>query len=151
MNIYVTFKYLHVMLAIIAVGFSASYSIWINRAAHEPENLKYILRGVRFLDSRFTNPAFLGLLLFGLGMAWYVGLPLTTLWIGTAIALYFAVALLGILVYAPIFRQLVGTIETRGVRSSEFQILLRRSNLITLFLGVIMLLVVFLMVFKPTT
>ncbi len=150
MNLYLVLKYLHILLAMIAVGFSASYGIWIGRAAREPDHLKYILKGVRFLDSRFTNPAFLGILLLGIIMAYYTGLALTTFWLGSALTLYIAIALLGILVYAPVFRRLVAALETQGASSPEVQRLLQRSNLITLFLGVVMLVIIYLMVFKPT-
>ena len=60
--LYPYIKLLHVLLAIVAVGFNASYGIWLARAAREPEHLGHVLRGIKILDDRFANPAY-GLLL----------------------------------------------------------------------------------------
>ena len=53
---YTFFKFLHVLLAIVAVGFNASYGIWLARAAREPEHQAHVLRGVKVLDDRFATP-----------------------------------------------------------------------------------------------
>ena len=42
-TVYILLKYLHVLLAIIAIGFNATYAIWIARAARQPEHLSIVL------------------------------------------------------------------------------------------------------------
>ena len=39
MSLYSVLKFFHVLLAIVAVGFNASYGIWLARAAKEPEHV----------------------------------------------------------------------------------------------------------------
>jgi len=36
MSLFVIVKFLHVLLAIIAVGFNATYGVWLARVAREP-------------------------------------------------------------------------------------------------------------------
>ena len=55
---YEILKFLHVLLAIVAVGFNATYAVWLARAAKEPEHEAFALRGVKFLDDRIANPAY---------------------------------------------------------------------------------------------
>jgi len=57
MSLYSILKFFHVLLAIVAVGFNASYGIWLARAAREPQHELHVLRGIKILDDRFANPA----------------------------------------------------------------------------------------------
>ncbi len=148
MSLYLALKYLHVLFAITAVGFSASYGIWIWRTRGDAKTLPAILAGVRFLDSRFANPAFLVLLLSGLAMAYLAGFPLTALWIAAALILYFAVALVGILAYAPAFRALRRSADNPA--SPDLRSALKRSLLLNAVAGILVLLIVVLMVVKPS-
>ena len=59
-------KTLHILFAIVAVGFNISYGIWQARAAREPEHMGYALRGIKFMDDRVANPAYGGLLVVGI-------------------------------------------------------------------------------------
>ncbi len=143
MSLYTVLKFIHILSAITAVGFSASYVVWIMRASANPEQLPYVLKGVRFLDSRFTNPAFLLLLVTGVSMALTIGYPFTTFWIAAAIILFVVVALLGALVYAPTFRRMRLAAENVQTPPAALQQLVRRSILMNL------LVILGLMVFKP--
>ncbi len=71
-SIYTLLKFAHILLAIIAVGFNASYAIWIRRATREPQHLGHVLRGIKFLDNRLANPGYGLLLVTGLSMVWVV-------------------------------------------------------------------------------
>jgi len=65
-SLFTTIKFIHILLAIIAFGFNATYAIWITRAQRHPEHLDFALRGVKILDDYFANPAYLLLLASGL-------------------------------------------------------------------------------------
>ena len=149
MSLYTVLKFIHILSAITAVGFSASYVIWIMRALAEPDKLPYVLRGIRFLDSRFTNPAFLLLLITGISMALTIGYPLTTFWIAAAIILFVVVALLGIFLYAPTFRRMRLAAENAQTSPAVLQDLVRRSIVMNLLVGGNVLVILGLMVFKP--
>src|SRR5512140_3504991 len=149
MDYYHILKFLHILSDIIAVGFSASYMLWIWRASSDPGKLAYILQGIRFLDSRITNPAFLLIVISGLSMALLSGYPLTSIWIAGAIFLFLAVALLGMLIYAPAFRRLRLAAENPLTQPAELKRLVRRAFGLNLIVGTLVLAILGLMVFKP--
>ena len=53
--LYLLLKWLHVLLAIAAVGTNLTYGVWIARARRQPELLPFALRGVKLLDDRIAN------------------------------------------------------------------------------------------------
>ena len=55
MTWYSLLKFVHVLLAITAVGSNITYAAWNIRGAMEPQHLSFALRGVKFLDN--LNPA----------------------------------------------------------------------------------------------
>ena len=62
-DLYPWLKTLHILFAIVAVGFNISYGIWQARAAREPEHMGYALRGIKFLT---TGRQSAGLLVVGI-------------------------------------------------------------------------------------
>ena len=64
-------KYFHILFVITAVGSNLTYGIWQGRAGTDPEHESFALRGVKFLDDRVANPAYLLVLVTGLTMAWW--------------------------------------------------------------------------------
>ena len=142
-------KYLHVFLAIVAVGFNVSYGIWITRAAREPEHQDFALRGIRFLDDRIANPAYVLLLLSGLGMVAVGDLDLSMFWLWSALVLWGILAVLGFGVYTPTLRRQIRVLESDGPESAEFQHLAVRGRVVGAILGVIVAVILFLMVAKP--
>jgi uncharacterized membrane protein len=147
---YEVLKFFHVLLAIVAVGFNASYAIWLARAAREPEHEGFALRGVKLLDDRFANPAYALLLVTGLLMVWVGHLELAKFWLLTALVLYAVAVGLGLFVYTPTLRAQIAALETSGAGSSEFQTLAKRGTTVGIVLAVDVIAIVFLMVTKPT-
>jgi len=147
---YEVLKFFHVLLAIVAVGFNASYAIWLARAAREPEHEGFALRGVKLLDDRFANPAYALLLVTGLLMVWVGHLELAEFWLLTALVLYAVAVGLGLFVYTPTLRAQIAALETSGAGSTEFQTLAKRGTTVGIVLAVDVIAIVFLMVAKPT-
>jgi uncharacterized membrane protein len=148
---YEILKWIHVLMAIVAVGFNASYAIWLPRAAKEPQHLAYVLRGVKILDDRFANPAYGVLLLTGLTMVLTTpGLDLTTFWVLVALILYAVTVLLAAAVFTPTLRKQIETLEVEGPQTPRYQALAARARVSGIVLGVIVVVIVFLMVTKPT-
>ncbi len=150
MSVYLLIKFVHVLLAIVAVGFNASYGIWITRAAKQPEHLSHVLRGIKILDDRFANPAYGLLLVTGLTMVLLGNLPLTTFWILGALVLWFIAVVLGLSMYTPTLRNQIQVLETAGAASPEFQRLSRRGMVLGIVLAILVVVIVFLMVVKPS-
>src|SRR5207253_11519233 len=66
MTWYSLLKFVHVLLAITAVGSNITYAAWNVPGAMEPQHLAFALKGIQFLDNRVANPAYGLLLLTGL-------------------------------------------------------------------------------------
>jgi uncharacterized membrane protein len=147
---YTIVKWVHVSMAIIAVGFNASYAVWLSRVARAPEHQAYVLRGVKILDDRFANPAYAVLLLTGLWMVAISPWTITTFWILTALILYAVTVVLAAAIYTPTLRKQIAALESEGVASESYRRLATRQRVTGIVLGVIVVGIVFLMVTKPT-
>src|SRR5205814_413201 len=98
---YLVLKWLHVLLAIAAVGTNLTYGIWLAHAARSPQALAFTLRGVKVLDDRVANPAYGLLLVTGLALAYLGGWSFRTPWIMIALTLYVIAIVLGLVAYGP--------------------------------------------------
>ncbi|HEV8468661.1 MAG TPA: DUF2269 family protein, partial [Candidatus Limnocylindria bacterium] len=89
MSVFVVIKFLHVLLAIIAVGFNATYGVWLARIAREPvATQSFVLRGIKRLDDWFANPAYVLLAVTGLMLVFIGDLRLNTFWIAGGLVLW---------------------------------------------------------------
>jgi len=149
--LFTTVKFIHILLAIIAFGFNATYALWIIRAEKHPEHLDFALRGVKILDDYLANPAYLLLLVSGLTMVFLAGYNLlTTFWLITALVLWLVVIVLGYAVYTPALSRQIRVLATSGAESAEFRKLSNRETVVGITLAVLVLLILVMMVFKPT-
>ncbi len=147
---YTLIKWVHVLLAIIAVGFNASYGIWLARAAKEPAHQAHVLRGIKTLDDRFANPAYALLLITGIVMVVISDLRFSEFWIAAGLVLYALVVILALLVYTPTLRRQIEALETGGRDSEEYKRLSGQSRALGIALAILVIAIVFLMVTKPT-
>ncbi len=143
-------KFVHVTLAIVAVGFNLSYGVWIARSARDPEHIGFVMRSIRWIDARVANPAYGLLLLTGLFMAFDAGYPLTTFWIASALVLYASAVVVGIAIIAPNFRAQLRALESDGPASETFRRSAARGRTYGLLVSLLVVVIVFLMVTKPT-
>lgn len=145
---YALLKYLHVLLAIIALGSNITYGAWNALAAREPAHALFAMRGIAFIDRRVANPAYGLLLITGLALVvvgkW--GLPG---WVITALILFALLLLFAIGFYARLFRRQLRVLETEGRASATYRRLARRGTIYGITSVVIALLIVFMMVVKP--
>jgi uncharacterized membrane protein len=149
-SVYLLIKFLHVLLAIIAIGFNASYPIWLARANQEPDHALWALRGIKRLDDRFANPAYGLLLVLGLAMTFMAGIPFSTFWIEAALVLYVLLIIGGGAVYSPTLKRQIAALESGGPTSSEYLRLNQRGTIVGILLSIDVVIIVFLMVTKPT-
>jgi uncharacterized membrane protein len=140
----------HILMAIVAVGFNISYGILIRRAAAEPAHLGHVLRSVKFLDDRFANPAYGILFVLGLLMVFIGPYDITDLWVWLAILLFLTVTALGFAVYSPLLRRQIAAVEGPGPDSDEYQALAGSGARLGALLGGIVVIIVGLMVLKPS-
>src|SRR5436309_79702 len=121
-------KFIHVLLAIVAVGFNASYGIWLARSSTATQATQsHVLRTIKFLDDRFANPAYGLLLITGLLMAFSAGIPFSRLWLAAAIGLWFVLVFVGLGIYTPTLRDQIRVLENEGPGREEYQRLAARG------------------------
>jgi uncharacterized membrane protein len=148
-DLYPWLKTLHILFAIVAVGFNISYGIWQARAAREPEHMGYALRGIKFLDDRVANPAYAGLLVVGIILVLIGKYEFTTFWVAVAIGLYVLMGAVALFFYSPTLKRQIAAYEAGGAGSAEFVQLGQRGRTIGFVLAVLVLAIVVLMVVKP--
>src|SRR5437762_7767438 len=133
MSLFVVVKFLHVLLAIIAVGFNATYGVWLARVAREPVPTQaFVLPGIKRLDDWFANPAYVLLAGTGVTMVFVGELRFTTFWIAGGIVLWAIAVALGVFVYTPVMRNQIHALETAGPESEDY----RRYSANARFLGI---------------
>jgi uncharacterized membrane protein len=142
--------YVHILAAIVAVGFNISYAVWIVRSRADPTHTAFALKGVKFIDDRIANPAYGVLLLTGLVMVYLGHYSITTLWIDIALILFVALIVIAAFFYTPALREQVKLAEAGDTSSAEFSRLGSRGQLLGQLMGVIVLVILAMMVFKPT-
>ena len=149
-SLYVVLKFIHILAAITAVGANITYGVWNARSQADPAHLGFALKGIKFLDDRIANPAYGVLLLTGLVMVFVNSWPITSLWIVVALVLFAILVLLAVAVYSPLLRQLIKLVDAGDTSSPEFSMLSGRNRIMGPAFGGIVVLILVMMVFKPT-
>lgn len=148
MNWFLLLKYIHVMLAITAVGTNITYAAWGARAKRAPEHLGFALRGIKFLDDRVANPCYGLLLATGLIMAG-THYTFTTRFVEIAIGLWVLLVIVAAALYSPTLRKQIDALNAGGAESDIFQQLDRKATAVGIPLAIVALLIVLDMVVKP--
>lgn len=142
-------KFVHVALAIVAVGFNVSYAIWLAGAGQEPEHEGHVLRGIKRLDDRFANPAYALLLVTGIVLVVRGQWDFGTAWILVSIVLYALTTAVGILGYSPALRAQIEAFDAEGPTSPASRAAARRATVTGMTTAALVVAIVFLMVTKP--
>lgn len=148
--LYLIVKFVHVLLAIVAVGANATYGVWLARLNTNPESAESILRGIKILDDRLANPAYGLLLVTGLLEAYLGGYSLGTKWIDIALVLYVVLVIIAVVFYTPTLKKQIVVVAAEGANSPNAEKLAARGRIVGVILGLIAVVIVFLMVVKPT-
>lgn len=149
MDIYPWLKVLHILLAIVAVGANVTYGVWQARAASHPEHTGYALRGIKVLDDRIANPAYIALALIGIAMVLVGPYDFEQAWVAISIGLYIVLAVVGIALYSPVLSRQIAEYESSGAATETFASLTNRSRLLGAVMGVVVAAIIVLMVVKP--
>ena len=149
MTLVLALKVIHVIAAITAVGANLTYAFWLRRAGTDDRARRvFAIDSIRRLDNRIATPAYIVLLITGVGMVLSGAFSFSTGWIQVAIALYVVAVLIGVFLYAPVIKRQLAEAE-KDPASAEYRALASRSALYGVVEVVITLTIVFLMVAKP--
>lgn len=150
MSIYLFLKLIHILAAIVALGFNFSYAVWTARGAKTPEHLLFALKGIKFMDDYAANPSYLVSVATGLAMSYLAGYPIMeTRWILYALIIFSGMGIIGFGFYTPALRKQIQILETQGASSTAYQQANSRQTMIGLLLFVLALCILGLMVIKP--
>jgi uncharacterized membrane protein len=149
MSGYLIVKWIHVLLAITAVGANITYGVWLPRAAREPQHLGFVLRGIRILDNRVANPAYGLLLITGFAMTGMGRIAITTPWVLTGLILWVILVIIAAAGYTPALRRQIQALDAGGPTSPEYRRLDAAGTRLGIVLLVIAIAIVFDMVAKP--
>ncbi|HEX3630130.1 MAG TPA: DUF2269 family protein [Candidatus Dormibacteraeota bacterium] len=141
-------KYVHVLLAITAVGSNITYAAWNARGSMDPQHLGFALRGIKFIDDYIANPCYALLPVTGLALR-FIGFNLWPRWMISAIVLYIVLVVVALAGYSPALRRQVKALEAEGATSATYLKWAGRARLTGIISGVFALVIVFLMVVKP--
>jgi uncharacterized membrane protein len=148
-DIYPWLKALHILLAIVAVGSNVTYGVWQARAGREPQQAGWTLRGIKFLDDRVANPAYIALAIVGVLLVLTGPWRFDMLWIAVSIGLYILLAVIGFAVYSPTLSRQIAVYEADGPSAPEFASLTTRSRRLGTLMAVVVVTIIVLMVVKP--
>jgi uncharacterized membrane protein len=146
---YTLLKFIHIATAITAVGSNITYGVWNAFGAREPAHASFMLKGIKFLDDRIANPSYGVLFLTGLLMIFIGHWSITSLWLIIAIVLFVAVALIGFGVFTPLLSNQIRLAGAGDTSSPEFTRLANRSRMLGPILGILVIGILVMMVFKP--
>jgi uncharacterized membrane protein len=148
MSLVLLLKLIHVLAAITAVGANLTFSFWLRYAGRDRDRLVWTLHGIRRLDRRIANPAYVVVLVTGVLMVAGGVFSFQAGWIVAALAIYVAVVVVGIGLYAPALRRQIAEAEA-DPESVAYGTAARRSNLLGVVTTAAVLVIVWLMVTKP--
>jgi len=149
MSPYLVLKLVHVALAIVAIGGTLTYAMWLGLAERQPEHLVFTIRGIRAIDRRIANPAYGLLLVTGVAMILVSGVPLTQPWLLAALAIYVAAALLGFFVFGPVVRGELAALERGGVEDHDYPRMRGQARALSVVTTAMVLTILALMVLRP--
>ena len=148
------FLVLHVLGAVVALGFSLSYGLWTARGeAAGPAERAFALRTVSWIDRRLTTPAYVLQAVTGVVLVSITGWArLKESWLAISVGLYVLLTVLAITTYAPAHRrqremaELIAAGEPVEAGYREAADRARRFGVLVTVLTVV---IVVLMVWKP--
>jgi uncharacterized membrane protein len=143
---YLLAKFLHVLIAILALGASAGLSIVLEFYGNHPAHGSFVLRAVERIVAFFVFPGYALILVTGLWMV-HLSWPMTIKWIQEALALWgIGTVILGGFL-ATLHKQ-IGLFDTAGPASAGYRRVSSLSRVLGGGFGFVVVLVLYIMVFK---
>jgi uncharacterized membrane protein len=143
------FRGAHILLTIVAVGANVTFAIWIQRATIDRDALPFTLRGIKGINDRLTNPAYVLVFLTGLGMVLLSDTSLLTPWILLSFLLTIILVVVGVFGYSTTLRNQIALAESVGADDDEYKAAAWRGTYLGIAAGVIVLIILLLMIYKP--
>ncbi len=147
-ELFLPLKLLHILSVIVAVGANVTYQAWLSYAGRDSTRLVFAIEGVRQLDRRLANPAYILVLITGILMLTTGQYSVSAGWVRLGFVLYVLVAVVGIVVFAPAIRRQLELARTAPT-SEEYEVIAGRTRILGWLTTLVVFLIVWLMVIKP--
>lgn len=154
-SLFTILLFLHVAAAIVAFGPSYTVPVMMGMLATEPEHRGFVSRMNLAISRRVTTPLSISMGVTGVLMMWVTDYPLRP-WLALAIALYLALVGWSILVQQPASQRIIDAMAALraaggppGPPPPEVAALIQRTRLGGKVLGVITMVILALMIWKP--
>lgn len=144
---YVFLKFLHIFIAIVALGTSAGLGIVLEFYGDNPRHGPFVLRAIHRLLALVVIPGYVLILLTGLWMT-HLSWPLTTPWIQAALALW-AIGVVILPLSLAVLRRQIALLETSGSPSDPYRRVSILSRIAGGGFGLVVVAILYLMVVKP--
>jgi uncharacterized membrane protein len=144
---YLLLKFLHILIAMLALGTSAGLGIALEFYGRHPVHGPFLLRVIRRMVAFFVLPGYVLMLVTGLWMV-SISWPLTTKWVQEAVALW-AVGIAVLAGFLVVVGRQLRMLETEGPGSRSYQRVSLVGRALGAGLGLVVISILYLMVFKP--
>jgi len=142
---------LHIVAAIISVGFNFSYIVWLRKGKLENEHLLFALKGIKLMDDWLANPSYILSLFSGLAMCYLNGIDLLTInWVSTSLFLFACLGIVGYGFYTPILSKQIRILKAEGSDSVSYRAIDKKQTMVGVLLFSLSLTILFMMVTKPS-
>ena len=145
--------FLHIVGAIIAFGFGFAVPVIGKMAAAEPQHANWFLRAGKRVGDTILFPASISMAITGAGLIYFGSRTPKEMWLSIAMGIYVIAILVVLFVQRPTMARLIALTSTPpGPTGPDpmVPVLLKRSRMVGLGLSLAVLVIVFLMVYKPT-
>jgi len=139
---------IHVLSAIVAVGYNASYAVRLTRGGMQ-RSPGLALRGIKFMDDYVANPAYFLPLLTGIALVVLSGRPWNELWIELALGLWIVLLVIAYGGYTPAIARQIRALAETGADAPAYRSAETRQTVLGITLSVLAVVIVCLMVFRP--
>ncbi len=144
---YLLAKFLHVLIAIVALGTSAGLGIVLEFYGDHPAHGAFVLRAIARMVAFFVLPGYALMLATGL---WMVDLswPMTTGWIRAALVLW-VVGIVVLAISLAVLRKQIRLFDAEGPASASYRRVSLLGRALGAGVGLVVVVILYLMVFKP--
>ena len=144
---YVLIKFLHILIAILALGTSAGLGIVLEFYGDHPTHGAFVLGAIKRVVMFFVVPGYVLMLVTGLWMT-NLSWSMTTRWIQAALVLW-SVGMVLLAVSVTVLHKQIGLFNTEGPASSAYRKLSLLGRASGAAGGLIVIIILYFMVFKP--
>lgn len=144
---YVLIKFLHILIAILALGTSAGLGIVLEFYGDHPTHGAFVLGAIKRVVMFFVVPGYVLMLVTGLWMT-NLSWSMTTKWIQAALALW-GVGMVMLAVSVTVLHKQLGSFNTEGPSSSGYRKVSLLGRGLGAASGVIVVIILYFMVLKP--